>query len=263
MVMLSDIKQLNEVVAQTSESRAKAIDPPLLTTSRGVIGDTELVPGALIDVEDIDEVKPLIPHARFDQADAEIQRLQDSVNRGYFRDMLQLKESPQMTATEVRIRYEEIMSMMSPTLGRLQNDFLKPLIENLFLIMLRNGRFQQPPAFLQDTDLDIEFTGPLARAQKADVSHGLEMWLGSIAGLAEVFPEMMDVPDPDVSARLLADLNGVPAKATRDQAEVQQMRDERKQQQEEMMALEKAQMAGDAMDSAGKGAQQLKAVGEE
>jgi hypothetical protein len=260
MILLSDIKQVNEVVAQTSESRAKAIDPPYLTTSRGVIGDFEMVPGALIDVEDIDEVKPLMQHARFDQADAEIERLQDSINRGYFRDMLQLKESPQMTATEARIRYEEIMSMMAPTLGRLQNDFLKPMIETLFMVMLKAGRFLDVPPQLEEADLDIEFTGPLARAQRADVSHGLEIWLGNIVGMAEAFPEALDIPDIDTAMRLLAELNGVPAKATRDQQEVEEARAARREQQEAMAQLQMAEQAGAAGEQVGKAQTALRAV---
>lgn len=260
MVMLSDIKQLNEVVAQTSESRAKAIDPPYFTTSRGVIGDFDFVPGALVDVEDIDQVAPMIPHARFDQAEAEINRLQESVQRGYHIDLLQMKESPQMTATEVRVRYEEIMSMMAPTLGRLQNDFLKPLIEIIFKVMHRKGQLEEMPESIDGEDLDIEFVGPLARAQKGDVATGIEMWLGAIAGMAEVFPQALDIPDVDMAIRLLADLNGVPTKATQDSNTVETIRAQRAAQEEQMRQAQIMQEAGAGLKATGEGAAALKAV---
>ncbi|GAG39423.1 unnamed protein product, partial [marine sediment metagenome] len=73
-ICLSDILQLNEVVAQTSEARAKAIDPPMLTTERGIISDLDMNPGGLTMVTDISELVPLIAGMRFDQANEEIQR---------------------------------------------------------------------------------------------------------------------------------------------------------------------------------------------
>ena len=54
MVCLSDIKQLNETVAMTSEARAKEIDPPMKTTQRGLIGDLDASAGGLTMVQDMD-----------------------------------------------------------------------------------------------------------------------------------------------------------------------------------------------------------------
>jgi len=71
-IALSDILQLNEVVAQTSEARAKAIDPATMTTENGLISDLDLNPGGLTIVSSLDEIRAYESGARFDQADAEI-----------------------------------------------------------------------------------------------------------------------------------------------------------------------------------------------
>lgn len=260
MVAMPDIRQLNEVVAQNAEARSKHIDPPLKTTSRGIIEDTDIGPGALIMVEEMDELAPLYPPIDMRPGIEEQERLQEALGRYYYLDMLQMKESPAMTATEVRVRYEEIMSMMAPTLGRLQNDLLKPLIEIVVTLLNRKGRLSEMPTELAGADLDIVFTSPLARAQKGDMARGLEIWMGNVLMWAEANPAVLDIPDMDMVARMDAELNGVPAKATRDQAEVNAGREARAEQEQAMQQLQMAEQAGGAIEKAGKGAQALQVV---
>ena len=50
-------------------------------------------------------------------------------------------------------------------------------------------------------DLDIQMTGPLPRAMQADVANGIRNWLMTIAELAEIYPDMLDIPDVDACAR--------------------------------------------------------------
>jgi len=263
MDLLSDIKQLNELVAQTSEARAKAIDPPYLTTERGVIGDLDLEAGGVTVVTDMDLLSPLIPASDFHQADLERERLQEAIRAGFFIDKLEFKDSPQMTATEVNMRYERMLRMMSPTLGRLQSDFLDPLIEITYSLLARQGQLMPLPTTLKDAEMDIEYIGPMPRAQKAEVAMGIEQWLMGIAQLGEVFPAMMDIPDTDQVARYLADLRGVPADCAKGDKEVEKLRAERAEQEQAAMEAEKIRAGGEAMEAAGKGAQAAQAAGME
>ena len=85
-------------------------------------------------------------------------------------DQLELNEGPQMTATEVQVRYELMQRLLGPTLGRLQSEFLNPIVERAFYSMLRGNALPPMPEVLQQIggDLDIEYVGPLARSQKMD-----------------------------------------------------------------------------------------------
>ena len=255
MIALSDILQLNEVVAQTSEARAKAIDPATLTTENGLISDLDLSAGGLTIVSSLDEIRTMESSARFDQADAEIERLQRSINQIFFVDKLQLKDSPAMTATEVQVRYERMQRLMGPTLGRIQADFLDPLIRRTFMILIRAGQMPEMPEVVADADLDIEYIGPLPRAQKSEQAQSIEMWLGTVVQLGEMFPSMLDVPNPDEIAKKLAELRGVPFSLLNDEEDIAKMREEkqaRQQAQEQLMAMQEG----------GKGMQEM-AAGQE
>jgi hypothetical protein len=253
-VCLSDVLQLNEVVAQTSEARAKAIDPPMITTERGIISDLDLNPGGLTMVTDMSEIAPLPLLSRFDQADAEIQRLQDSIRAVFFIDKLELKDSPAMTATEVMVRYERMQRQFAPTLGRLQADLLDPLIEITYRTLGRAGQLPPPPEGLEAADLDIEYTGPIPRAQKNEQAQNISLWVNEVAGLSQLVPEFVDIIDTDAVARELGFDRGVPAKLMRNEKEVAEIRQQRAQAQQQAEQMAMLEQAGSAMKGIGEGA---------
>jgi Bacteriophage head to tail connecting protein len=256
-IALSDILQLNEVVAQTSEARAKALDPPLMTTERGIISDLDLTPGGLTMVTNMEELAPLLQGTRFDQADAEIDRLQQSVRSTFFIDKLELKESPAMTATEVMVRYERMQRQFAPTLGRLQADLLDPLIEMTYRVLERNGQLPFPPQGLEREALDIEYTGPIPRAQKNEQAQSISLWIGELAGLAQVMPDILDVPNTDAVARMLGMDRGVPAKLMHSEEEVKATREQRAELQQAAQQAAVLEQMGGAMKQMGEGQQAI------
>jgi hypothetical protein len=253
-ICLSDVMQLNMVVQQSTEARAKAIDPPIITTERGIVGDVDLEPGGVTIVTEMDQVDVLESAARFDVQDAEIHRLQTSIRSVFFIDKLELKDSPAMTATEVNVRYERMMRQFASTLGRLQSDFLDKLLHLTMSILMRNGRVPPPPAGVEGMEFDIAYTGPIPRAQQAEIANAIEMLMADYAALGEIFPELLDLPDPDKMGHELARARGAPTSILRDPEEVKQIRAARAQEQAEQAELMKAQQAGDAMKAVGEGA---------
>ena len=140
MIALPDIMTLNQLVELIIRSSEKVVDPATLVTERGLISDLDLTPGGMTVVRDIEgSVKPYESRARFDVSELQREKLKDSVNRAFYVDQLQLKDSPAMTATEVQVRYELMQRLLGPTLGRLMSDFLDPLLSRTFSIMYRNG----------------------------------------------------------------------------------------------------------------------------
>jgi hypothetical protein len=260
MVLMPDIRQLQEVVSQNSEARAKHIDPPLKTTDRGLIQDGDLTPGSLLFVQEMDELAPVFPPIDMRPGVEEVERLQEAIHRGYLLDMLQMKESPQMTATEVRARLEEIMQTMAPTLGRLKNDLLIPVVEKMFNMMMRSGQFEQAPEELSGVELDIQFTSPLARAQEGDMARGYEIWLAGIMGMAEFNPGILDNVDFDDVARRTARLLGVASESLNTEEEVTEVRQAKAEKQEAMEQAQMMQEAGKGLEATGKGAAALAAV---
>jgi hypothetical protein len=253
-VALSDIMQLNTTVAQSSEARAKEIDPPMKTTERGIIGDLDLLPGGLTMCMEMAELDRLLPPHNWMVADAEILRLQTSIRSTFYVDKLELKESPAMTATEVLARLDKQQRQFAPTLGRLEYDLLDPLIEWTFDALMRNKLIPDLPDALKDADIDIEYTGPIPRSMKNEEAQGTSMWLQEMAALSQQgLPDMIDIVDTDSTARGLGLARGVPAVYMRTQDEVEEIREARAAQQQQMMELQMAQQAGDSMKAAGEG----------
>jgi hypothetical protein len=250
-VCLSDILQLNEVVQSTSEARIKEVNPPMKSTERGIITDLDLTTGSLTMVADMEELDRLLPPNTMAFSDVEIERLQESIRDTFFVNKLELKESPAMTATEVMARLQQMMEMFAPTLGRLQADLLDPLITLTFQVLGRNGRLPAPPEGLIEADLDIEYTGPIPRAQKNERAQSISLWISELAGLGQIVPAILDVPDTDAIARELGFDRGVPAKLMNTEQEVVDIRNKRAEQQEEMRQLEMLKQASSAAKDLG------------
>ena len=262
MIALGDILQLNEFTAQISEASAKAIDPAMWTTSRGIVGDLELRAGSLVMVQRADEFGVIPEGSNFMAGEVDRARLQNSINATFGVDRLDLKESPAMTATEVMARLERMLRLFAPVLGGLEATLLNPIIEITYAALGRAGQLPEKPASLSDeANIDIEYTGPMPRAMKSDIANGTEMWLALVHQIAQMKPEVLDLIDYDMLVRGQADMRGVPAKYTTSEDDVEAMRKERAQQQQEAMELQKQMMAGEALQSLGAGAEAVQNTG--
>lgn len=265
MLCLPDILTLNEMVRLILRAGEKVLDPATITSERGLLGDLDLEPGGLTVARDVSQIVAYESKARFDVSELQKDNLQQAIRRVFHVDQLELKESPAMTATEVRVRYELMQRLLGPTLGRLTNDFLDPLIMRTFNIMLRGGALEAPPDEARDESgiLDIEYTGPLAKAQKMQEVEGMERWVGSIAALAELFPEMKDLVDEDDYGRNLAEVLGVPTSNVKDPGKVRGIRRARAKALAEERDAAIAEQQGKALQATGKGIESLAAgVGE-
>lgn len=263
IICLSDILTLQRMVELMLKAAEKAIDPPALVEERSIMGDLDLKASGYTVVRHIDGIKPYESGARFDVSELSKTSLQKSIRQAFLVDQLELKESPAMTATEVQVRYELMQRLLGPTMGRLQNDYLNPLIVRTFFILYRAGRLPEAPDIVKEnaSELDIEYIGPMARAQKQADVMGMERWIGSLAQLAEVKPEILDLADFDAWGRELAKSYGVPAKAMNSNEDIEEIRTQRAQQQ--AMAQEAAMMqeAGAGMKAVGEGAQAMEGGG--
>jgi hypothetical protein len=149
--------------------------------------------------------------------------------------------------------------LLGPTLGRLQNDFLNPLIQRTFNILMRANRLPEIPEVVLEAggQMRIEYTGPLPRAQKMDTVRNSQEWVIVMAQSAEMFPELRDLLDPDGFGRETARLMSVPAKMLRSEEEVMALRQERQEREQAENEAAQAHMEGEAAQAQGKGMQEL------
>jgi len=254
---LPDIKTLNKAVEIGLKAWAKAIDPPLLVQDDGVIGRVRMTPAGITVVRSDGAIKPLQIGSNWQITDMKENQLRTAIRQAYYSDQLQLQEGPQMTATEVQVRYELMQRLLGPTLGRFQSEFLNPLIERIFGIMYRAGALLPEPELLKGQQMDIEYVGPLARSQRMEESVAIERLYGLAMNVVQVDPAIMDNINHDEAIRLRGKLLGVPKTILRSRDEVMEMREQRAEQQAQMAAMQQQQAAGDAMQSQAKAAKDM------
>ena len=259
-VAMGDILTLNQTKDYVLQALEKVIDPATLAEERGFFGDLDLGPGGINIVTGVDKIKPYESGARFDVSKMETETLRESIRRMFYVDQLQLKESPQMTATEVQVRYELMNRLLGPTMGRLQSDFLDPLVQRTFNILYRAGQLPEVPASVseQKAEMDVEYLGPLSRAQKADDVAAIERFTGSMAQVMEIYPEVRYIIDPLKMARESATLLGVPSKLIRSEEDIEKQMAAEQKKQQAAETIQAAQAGGDAMQSVAKGGQEMK-----
>jgi len=247
MTALPDVKMLNEMCKTTIKAAQKQVDPPLLVPDDGFLLPVRTVPGGLNFYRSgtRDRIEPLNIGANNPLGLNMEQQRRDSIRAVFYVNQLMMQQGPQMTATEVIQRNEEKMRLLGPVLGRLQSELLKPLIDRVFAILLRNNMLPQAPEFLSGRDIEIEYVSPLAKAQKSSelqsIMRAIEI-LGSLANVAPVF----DYVNFDNLVKHLADIVGVPQKILKSQSQVNAERQQAQQQQQEMQQMQQLQQVAKA-----------------
>ena len=246
---LPDIKTLNKAVEIGLKAWAKAIDPPLLVQDDGVIGRVRMTPAGITVIRNDGAVKPLQIGSNWQITDMKENQLRTAIRQAYYSDQLQLQEGPQMTATEVQVRYELMQRLLGPTLGRFQSEFLNPLIERVFGIMFRAGALMTAPDIIRDTTIDVEYVGPLARSQRMEEAVAIERLYQLAMNIAQVDPAIMDNIDHDNAIRMRAKLLGVPKTVMRGTDQVQEMRAAQAEAQQQAAMAQQAQSQAQAMNT--------------
>lgn len=248
---LADIKTLNKLVELKLRALANMVYPPLKVRDDGVLGTVRLSPGALTHVRDMDAVDPLFIKGDINTAVLNEEKLQQAIRRMFFADQLQLQEGPQMTAYEVQVRYELMQRVLGPTLGRLESEYLSPIIEFVYHTLSRNKRLKPIPGSMAaraGKKFDIEYEGPLQRAQRLGDVVTIQRFMQVALPIIEMNPDAADNLDSDYLFRVLAKQTGAPPAILLSEEKRNARRAEKKaaqaQQQQQTMANETMKSAG-------------------
>lgn len=247
MTVLPEIKMINEMSKTVIRAAHKIVDPPLLLQEDGVLQAFNARPGALnfggVNERGEQMVQPLQTGARVDIGMDMMEQRRKVINDAFLITLFQiLVESPNMTATEAMLRAQEKGALLAPTMGRQQSEMLGPMIERELDILARAGVLPPMPEALVEMggDVEIEYVSPLNRAQRAEEGVAILRTLESVTPLAQIDPSVMMIFNPEMIARELSEINGVPAKILRSREEVEQMKMNQAQQAEAQQLLQAA-----------------------
>lgn len=252
MLALPDVKMLNTMSKTMIVGAQKAVDPPLLATDENAVRGIRTSPGGIIygglDANGRRLYEPLLTGGNLNLGLEIEEQRRSAIREAFFHSLMLLVQQPNQTATEVLVRQEEKLRLMGPHLGRLQCEFLDPLINRQFNMMVRAGAFPPSPPVMQDLlKLRVEYVSPLARAQKSSEGTAILRAVEALSPLAQLDPTIMDNIDADAYARAILDAFGAPTRILRDPQSVEELRASRGQQQNMQSMLAAAKPMAGAM----------------
>lgn len=253
MTVLPDIKMINEMSKTVMRAAHKIVDPPLLLQEDGVLQAFSTRPGALnyggVDDQGRQLVQPLQNNARVDIGLEMMEQRRKIINDAFLITLFQiLVDAPTMTATEAMLRAQEKGALLAPTMGRQQSEMLGPLIERELDILGRAGVLPPMPDAMVELggEVEVEYVSPLARSQRAEEGVAILRTLESISPLAQIDPSVLMVFNPEMIARELAEINGVPSKVLRSKEEVGAMKEQQMQDMQAQQLLAAAPVAANS-----------------
>lgn len=254
MTVLADIKGVNEQQKTLLRTGQMIADPPLLLSEEGALSGFKLKPGGLnygaIGFGGEELVKPLQIGANLPITLEMINQTRGVINDAFLVSLFQiLVDTPQMTATEAMLRAQEKGALLAPTMGRLQSELLGPMIQAEIDILAQAGVIPPPPDSAGDAQgltTHIEYTSPLARAQKADEGVAILRSLEDAAALAQYDPTTPKMIKGPEALRRLWEIRGAPPNLLRSAKEMEEIAAAEAQAQQLQQLLQGAQAAGGA-----------------
>ena len=172
---MPEIKVLNRAVLDLTLAIEKGVNPSWLMPEDAAYRPDNRPNGITYWDATNPNNKPerMIDSSRIDWGQEFCTQKRASISKAFFVDMFQMLSSPdiqtkQMTAREVAERVREKLVLFSPLFARMVQEKLNPMLERVFNIMLRQGKFGDvPPELAAGAEYEIAYTSKIALALKA------------------------------------------------------------------------------------------------
>lgn len=235
-------KWLNRVKQATADGVEKSVTPPMFDWSGGAIDRYDLRAGGYNSADvgalgfgNINEViQTLNPTGDLRPGDAMMRDARSEIFAIAYVDWMEGASSGAgvRTATEVLDRRQLRFQSMSALISRLETEFLDPIIDRSFRLLLAAGAFDEMPESLRGETIRFEYRSPLANAQDQGENDAIATGLQGVAQIAELDPNVTDLIDADAMARRWAANGGMPAVLFKTPEQVKAKRDARADEQE-------------------------------
>jgi hypothetical protein len=220
---MSAIKTCNLTIQLILENAQMAVSGVYQIEDDGVVNtdNISLVPGTLIPIAPNSRgLMPITNTGRFDVAQLVLEDMRNNIKKALYMETLGRPEGTPMSATEVSERMADLSRQIGSSFGRLQAEFVLPVLRRVIKILNDQGRIEIPN--VNGREIQIQAVSPLSRAQYnqdiTDINRFNEI-IGVTFG-----PQMLNlIVNQDSMAKHLAKLMNIPEKLLRDKAEQQQI----------------------------------------
>jgi len=259
MNALPELQVLNKMNETMLIGAQKVVDPPVQLPDDGFIMPFVTRPGGINYYRSSNDLaRPIFNDTRIDFGFQAVEDRRQRVRDSFYVDQLKLRQGgPMMTATEVMQRTEEAMRLLSPMLGRMHQEYLKPMVERMYKIALRRGKLPKIPIELDGVRLDVKYSSLIAKAQRMSDIQNISRTLETIAPYLQLSPNGADNFNVDNIIRIVASTLGFPVEGIRSANEVLQKRQQEQEMQQQQM---ESQQQAQQMQGAQMGAETMKTM---
>jgi hypothetical protein len=257
MKVLPTIKTLNEMKKVILRAGQRVVDPPIMLSDDASLQAFNTRPNALnygyIDANGRPMAAPFETNARVDIGLDLMDKEREAINDAFFVTLFRiLVEEPQITATEAMLRAQEKGQLLAPTMGRVQSELLGPTVEREIDILANAGVFEAELGPMPDAlrkaggAYAISYQSPLNQAQRAAEATSILNTAQAIGAIAQFDQTVVKRIDWSGAARVVAEVNGVPATLIRSDEEVDELDQQAAQQAAMQQLLQAAPIAASA-----------------
>ncbi len=261
MTALGDIKMLQIEEKRKAQGIDKVVNPPLVGPASVRNVPVSSLPGGLT-VYDIgggtQKLEPLYNvQLRLGELIDDMDRVERRINEAFYVDMFlaisNMEGIQPRNQLDLSQRNEERLLQLGPVLERVHNEFLSKLVDRVFNQAVRAGLIGDPPPDIAGQELKVKFISSLAMAQKAVATQNIERVAGYVSALIGAgFTNVTDKFNADKSVEEFAQAIGIAPEIIVSDEEVQEIRAARAEAQAQREAVEMAQGAASAAESASK-----------
>jgi len=260
---LPTVKQVN-FIEKMMDALAEIAAFPRVLIPENLEGEVNLA-SAGITVFDPNAPQSAMPkewgtQGRYDIGKERVEVKQKAIEEAFHVDLFKMfaMQDKQMTAYEAMQRVAEKLVQFSPTFARMQTEVFNGLLQRIFNMLFRAGKFPEPPpeAYLvtmQGVSVippEVVYTSRVALAIKALENRSFIEFMQIIGPVVQLRPDVLDNFDLDVAARLLAKNLSLPVKIMRDEQDRDADRQARAEQAQAQTAIASAQGAAKAAKDA-------------
>jgi hypothetical protein len=247
---ISAIKTCNLTIQLILENAQMAISGIYQVEDDGIVNpdNIQLVPGSLIPIAPGSRgLQPINAAGRFDVAQLVLEDMRANIKKALYMETLGRPEGTPMTATEVAERMADLSRQIGSSFGRLQSEFVIPVLRRVIRILKEQGRIELP--IVNGREVKVQAVSPLARSQYqqdiSDINRFHEI-ISTTFG-----PQVLNlIVKQDEVARHIGKLMNIPEKLLRDSQEQQQLA------QEMQSMAQQGQLEGEGNEGMGQPQQQ-------
>ncbi len=221
LATLPDVRTVNLTVELILENGEKAISGMWQSDDETINPDTiQFVPGTVIPkLPGSSGLEPLQTPSRLDFAQLILADMRDNIRKGLFSEPLGPNDgTTPASATEASFRISDLNRRISSPFGRLVSELVKPLTKRLLYIRREAGKIPLPT--LNGRTIKMVPVSPLAKAADHEQILSIDRFLEQVG--MRFGPEMLNLTvNAEETAKLLAELHGVPARLSRSAAEIE------------------------------------------